>query len=622
MYRSALLGSLLLVTALTGCGDDTGEATATTSGGEGGEAGSGGNEPATTSTATGDTSSSVSASQSASSVGGGSSASSTGGAGGDPGSGGASGTGGETGQGGTGGAGGATGSGGSAGSGGAPACDSGTPSECAAEWEQNTANRYDELVGGNQNDLANFLFAVPKGGDLHNHLTGAVYAETLLDLAVDDGGYCIDPTLRAITSGSCNGANQDVPPPNDPFYDEIVRAWSMKDFDYAGAVSGHDHFFSTFGKFGGLAGVHRNENLGDIAMRAANENQVYIETMFNLGKNIGDVSGDNWSGTLNIGDLEELYDSVIADGLFETELQKDVNVVDQAYTQYRQALGCSGGNQPAACDVGMRFIAQVSRTGTRDIVFGQLISAFEMAARTPWLVGVNLSSPEDDTTSINAYNLHMAMLDLLYEKYTVTGLSPLRVTLHAGELTPEFAPPAALAFHVRAAVLTGHAVRIGHGLDILGEDNSADTLAVMRDRKVLVETCLSSNIQILGVDGDAHPLDAYIEADVPVAFATDDQGVSRSSMAGEYMRAAIAQEVSYRQLKKMARDSLEHAFLLGDSLWVSVGDADAVADCQPTSTMGLGEEPNGTCQSFLDDSERAQAQWELERRFRAFESQQ
>jgi hypothetical protein len=71
----------------------------------------------------------------------------------------------------------------------------------------------------------------------------------------------------------------------------------------------------------------------------------------------------------------------------------------------------------------------------------------------------------------------------------------------------------------------------------------------------------------------------------------------------------------------MARNSLEHAFLPGTSLWTSVSDAQAVAECAPTATAGVGDTPSASCKAILDASERARTQWELERRFRAFESQ-
>jgi adenosine deaminase len=140
----------------------------------------------------------------------------------------------------------------------------------------------------------------------------------------------------------------------------------------------------------------------------------------------------------------------------------------------------------------------------------------------------------------------------------------------------------------------------------------------------MVEVCLSSNVQILKVAGTDHPLSAYMANDVPFALATDDQGVSRSSMAGEYVRAVSDQGLGYLDLKKVARTSLEHSFLPGDSLWADfvAGGATPVSACAATDTMGVGDPPDANCQAFIDSSEKATLQWKLEGRFRAFESTQ
>jgi adenosine deaminase len=496
----------------------------------------------------------------------------------------------------------------------APAC-TGTPTECAAQWEQAASDRFDALLT-NPAGLEAFLKAVPKGGDLHNHLSGAVYAETYLDWAMNDGD-CINTTSYAAVS-SCGSGTAAVPT-NGTFFDAIVRAWSMEGF-VAGAESGHDHFFATFGKYGLVAGAHRDETIADVLKRAADENEVYVETMFNLAKNVGSLSASVWSGTLTANDLPTLYNQLTTNAGFATAVTNDVAVVNSAKSGYRAVLGCDDVTAPAACDVGVRFIAQVSRTGPNDQVFGQLVGAFEMASRTNQIVALNLSSPEDDAASIANYNLHMAMLDFLHTKYAST--SPLHVTLHAGELTAAYLPANSTAntFHIRAAVETGHAERIGHGLDIMSETDPAGLMAAMAANKVAVEVCLSSNVQILEVSGTAHPLAAYLAAGVPVALATDDQGVSRSSMAGEYMRAALDQHLTYRQLKTLARNSLEHAFLPGPSLWTTIGTP--VSACAPTDTMGIGDMPSAECAAFLATSERAQMQWKLEGRFLAFESKQ
>ena len=499
--------------------------------------------------------------------------------------------------------------------GGAP-CTGSRP-DCASAWEQKASDAFDGLLP-DPTGLAAFLKGMPKGGDLHNHLTGAVYAETYLGWAHSDGDCVNTSTYSAVNSGSCSTSNVAMPT-SGALYDSIVRAWSMKDF-VAGAENGHDHFFATFGKYGLVPGSHRDQTIADVATRAADENEGYVETMLNLGKNTGTLSASIYSGTLTAADLPNLYTQLTTNAGFANAITQDVAVVTSAANGWRTALGCSAAMAPDACNVEVRFIAQVSRTGASDQVFGQLVAAFEMASRTNQIVALNLSSPEDDSASLTNYDLHMAMLDFLHTKYA--GTSPLHVTLHAGELTAAYLPTNSTAntYHIRAAVETGHAERIGHGIDVASETDSAGLMAEMAANHVLVEVCLSSNDQILGVSGTAHPLASYLAAGVPVALATDDQGVSRSSMAGEYQRAALDQHLTYRQIKTLARNSLEHAFVPGASLWTTVGTP--VADCAATDTMALGDTPNATCAAFLATSERATLQWDLESRFLAFESQQ
>ena len=499
---------------------------------------------------------------------------------------------------------------------GPPPC-MGDRSACATAWEQAASDKFDGLLT-DTTGLAAFLKGMPKGGDLHNHLSGAVYAETYLGWAHSDGDCVSTSTYAAVNSGSCSTTNVAVPTAG-ALYDSIVRAWSMEGF-VAGAETGHDHFFATFGKYGLVAGTHRDQTIADVATRAADENEVYVETMFNLAKNTGTLSASLWSGTLTANDLPTLYNQLTTNAGFANAINSDVAVVKSAASGYRNVLGCSAPMAPDACNVEVRFIAQVSRTGASDQVFGQLVGAFEMASRTNQIVALNLSSPEDDSASLANYDLQMAMLDFLHTKYA--GTSPLHVTLHAGELTAAYLPSGSTAntYHIRAAVETAHAERIGHGLDIASETGSDQLMAEMATNHVLVEVCLSSNAQILEVSGAAHPLASYLAAGVPVALATDDQGVSRSSMAGEYQRAALDQHLTYRQIKTLARNSLEHAFVPGASLWTAVGTP--VDACAPSATMAIGDTPSAACAAFLASSERAKLQWDLEGRFLEFESQQ
>jgi len=140
----------------------------------------------------------------------------------------------------------------------------------------------------------------------------------------------------------------------------------------------------------------------------------------------------------------------------------------------------------------------------------------------------------------------------------------------------------------------------------------------MAERNVLVEIALTSNDVILGVSGDDHPLPIYMKYGVPVALATDDEGVSRSDMTHEYLRAAESYRLSYIDLKRMARQSLEHSFLPGKSLWADTKLVFRVAPACADNTLGA-ENPSAGCKQFLGANARAQEQWKLEEELARFE---
>jgi adenosine deaminase len=105
---------------------------------------------------------------------------------------------------------------------------------------------------------------------------------------------------------------------------------------------------------------------------------------------------------------------------------------------------------------------------------------------------------------------------------------------------------------------------------------------------------------------------------VPVALATDDEGVSRSDMTYEYLRAVESYHLSYGDLKRLARQSLEHSFLPGQSLWA---DTKVVFRMTPACVGdALGTEKRSVgCEQFLAANERAHMQWKLESEFAKFE---
>ena len=55
-----------------------------------------------------------------------------------------------------------------------------------------------EAIRGDPLALYAFLKRMPKGADLHNHLDGAVYAETFIRVGGEDG-LCVDPVAKSFT---------------------------------------------------------------------------------------------------------------------------------------------------------------------------------------------------------------------------------------------------------------------------------------------------------------------------------------------------------------------------------------------------------------------------------------
>jgi len=104
------------------------------------------------------------------------------------------------------------------------------PANCAAADEQRTAGKLDAIVG-DPLLLSSFLRDVPKGGDLHQHLSGAVYAETYLDWASTDGDCIVSSSLSL--SSTCGSGTVPIPGNDEALYEQIVDAWSMQDFQPA-----------------------------------------------------------------------------------------------------------------------------------------------------------------------------------------------------------------------------------------------------------------------------------------------------------------------------------------------------------------------------------------------------
>lgn len=507
-----------------------------------------------------------------------------------------------------------------------------TPGETRAERLLETAKKAGDP------ELYALLRTMPKGADLHMHLSGAVYAETFIADAARQG-LCVapvDPGKPAVPEGQ-DALHFVLPQHNKPsdcaagevsaadalknqaIYDDLVDSFSMRGFTASEGINGHDQFFATFARFGGLDD-HTGEWLDEVATRAAAQNEQYLEIMQTppfshaaaLGNRFGWPAGADDS--ITPAQLAGLRDKLLAAGLRD-EVSVDRAEFSHGLEMRNNIEHCDrSAIASPACHVDIHFLYQVLRGFPPQQVFAQTLLGFEVASVDPDVVGINFVMPEDGYLSMRDYHLQMQMLDYLHSVYP-----KVHITLHAGELAPGMVPPAGLRFHIRQAVELGHAERIGHGVDVLYEDNPLQLLHEMAVKHIMVEVNLTSNDVILGITGSDHPLHAYIAAHVPFALSTDDEGVSRINLTHEYVKAVDDQDLTYAELKQSARASLEHSFLHGESLYVS---PDNYSRRKPAcaAAINANSTPSRSCQTLLDANEKAAQQWELERRFAVYEA--
>jgi adenosine deaminase len=410
-----------------------------------------------------------------------------------------------------------------------------------------------QAIRKNPPELYAFLYRMPKGGDLHNHLIGAVYAENLLRAASEDS-LCVEENnfslVRPPVGGHCQ-VDASRAQSDNSLASSLIDSLSMRDFE-PGRESPPDHFFNTFYKFAAVSPRHNGDFVAEVVRRAAEQNESYLELMAvagpgpisGLGKRVGfDGNFEQSAAKLRAGGITELVAGLRAQ-------------VDQMEERRVGEFACREKPDSPPCQVRVRYIFQVLREFPKEQVFAQVLAGFMLADSDPLVVAVNFVQPEHGLTAMRDYHLHMRMVAYMHRLYP-----RVHITLHAGELASGLVPPEDLRFHIREAIEIGHAERIGHGVSVMYENDALGLLRLMKQRHIAVETNLTSNDLILGVRGANHPLPVYRKYGVPIVLSTDDEGVSRTHLTQEYQRAVLTYGLTYADLKTIVRNSIEYSFL-------------------------------------------------------------
>lgn len=464
-----------------------------------------------------------------------------------------------------------------------------------------------------------FLKDMPKGGDLHNHLVGATYAENLIEYAKSDG-YCVNfPDYSLTINPYCPQSQQlAFALTNSDLFRATVEHWSMLNFkpNMENQYSNEEHFFGIYPKINHIVSKHLGEVLTEVVSRAASEHEEYAELMispFDLGivernndpiAKLGEEAG--WNDN-----FDKLKQALIKKGLLNF-IQKVPQQMTAAETEMKKNLHCTSSEASPGCKLTVRYIYSIPRNLPREQVFAHMLEGFELAKLDPRFVAINLVQPEDAPIVLRDYDLQMKMIHYLHEQYP-----KVHITLHAGELAVDGVPPEALRSHIRNAIEIGDAERIGHGTSVAYENNAHQLLHEMAKKHIFVEINLTSNAVLLGVTGNEHPLKLYLENKVPVGLSTDNEGVLRTDLTREYQRAVLTYHFDYETLKRFARNSITYSFLPGKNLWENPDKFIPVSVCADERLGTL--HPSHACERFLHQNEKAKLQWQLESEFDEFE---
>lgn len=309
---------------------------------------------------------------------------------------------------------------------------------------------YFESIKGNPAALRQFFTAMPKGGDVHNHLTGSAYAETYFELAAKKGMYVSLETGKLYEKEPKGIETIQLSKDMDDLHNHrmaLIDKWSIRNFQpYKYPLGPDEYFFGTFGLLSALTGDVENLAylMHELKVRAVKENVQYLEVMATSPSVPADcfLGEDDYAtydkqlkdcvkkGTY--GAVRSVLEAIISkyDAIYvEDKVNAYLNFIkklDNQSNEFSKHLNIDPRN------VTCRYQGYASRGGEPLKVFAQLYMVHKACKNDSkkLLVGCNIVAAENGEKSMLYYRLHMEMLAVLADQFPT-----VKTSLHAGELT-------------------------------------------------------------------------------------------------------------------------------------------------------------------------------------------
>lgn len=389
--------------------------------------------------------------------------------------------------------------------------------------------------------LETFLRAVPKGGELHIHLAGAIPPDVTIDWALERGYYVRRDQADVGRSGL----------PGDVDYKLISP------FTYRHALGPRARpRFAPLREFLSAAGTDEG------AQRALLRERLTIQ------------DGERWdefpqifARTAELMSAEALQPEIVR-WVVRRAHAESVNYLELRINPFAiaddrrvpvppagvapslaRAVDDQNRQWPADEQVVVRYVVALGRHA-RDTP-ARLPAAFQLAAGDDdgedLVVGVDLVGPEELGPPIQFFP---ALRDLGRQYPRV------KLTLHAGEMDRP-------NLDVRDSILLG-ATRIGHATNLFKDptltQEVVDTVSLLRRLDILIEVCLTSNELLVLPPRTLHPFLKYLRDGLPLSLNTDDGGIFDTDLTREFAKAVRMADLTWAQVKQLSRNSLQYSF--------------------------------------------------------------
>ena len=308
--------------------------------------------------------------------------------------------------------------------------------------------------------LQNFLAQLPKGADLHNHLTGDFYPHWIMPMVrkntAYNGAWCVNSTGRVFIAnkGHCP-AGRVLSRFSAKELRHLAQQWSFLGFKPKDANSANAHFFPIFIKenplgYPTLSSIDARI-LTHLLNQAAQEHIDALELILKPEDLANPMSPSGFAHQYlkhnmtfsSPEDISRAISQLMSHGFAKKVVSRNImKPVKQMVAMSQRMMQCQTAQAMPGCRVHFGFQYYALRVMDPQSVLAGVLAGFEAVrqsrAEDPGLfIALNMVGPEFNPVALHDYDLHMQFVKAVRRWYQVhvPSLAPVNVTVSGSPTT-------------------------------------------------------------------------------------------------------------------------------------------------------------------------------------------